>query len=60
MASWKAKMTHKSAGCSLLRDENFSCSLDVLYGSLGKYQNFFEFSFMKTPGSGSGLDPDPH
>jgi hypothetical protein len=41
----RAKMTHKnrkkvrnsrfwSAGCSLLRAEGFSCSLDVLYGGL--------------------------
>ncbi len=41
----RAKMTHKnrkkvrnfmlwSAGCSLLRVEGFSCSLDVLYGGL--------------------------
>jgi hypothetical protein len=37
--SRRAKMTHKiqvlSAGCYLLRDEDFSCSLDVLYGGLG-------------------------
>jgi hypothetical protein len=25
----------RSAGCSPLRDEGFSCSLDVLYGGLG-------------------------
>jgi hypothetical protein len=42
----RAKMTHKnktklinfifiSAGCSLLRAEGFSCSLEVLYGDLG-------------------------
>ncbi len=42
----RAKMTYKSrkklgnfmfwsAGCSLLRAEDFSCSLDVLYGDLG-------------------------
>jgi hypothetical protein len=44
--SWRAKITHKnrkkltnliflSAGCSLLRAEGFSSSLDVLYGGLG-------------------------
>jgi hypothetical protein len=37
--SRRAKMIHKhkkkSAGCSLLRAEGFSCSLDVLYGGLG-------------------------
>jgi hypothetical protein len=44
--SRRAKMTHKnrkkyrifmfwSAGCSLLRAEDFSCSLGVLYGGLG-------------------------
>jgi hypothetical protein len=45
--SRRAKMTHKkqrkvmkvhvfwSAGCSLLRAENFSCSLDVFYGGIG-------------------------
>jgi hypothetical protein len=26
---------YKSAGCSLLRAEGFSCSLDVVYGGLG-------------------------
>jgi hypothetical protein len=40
----------RSAGCSLLRAEGFSCSLDVLYGGLGisklqlllqKISNFF-------------------
>jgi hypothetical protein len=57
-------MTHKniknfiifivsSAGCSILRAKGFSCSLDVLYGSLGisnlqflilkKFFNFFNF-----------------
>jgi hypothetical protein len=34
-----------SAGCSLLRPEGFSSSLDVLQGGLGKSKN---------PGSGSG------
>jgi hypothetical protein len=45
-ASRRAKMTQKnikqllnfiflSAGCSLLRVEGFSCSLEVLYGGLG-------------------------
>jgi hypothetical protein len=44
--SRRAKMTHKnrkksriyiflSTGCSLLRAEGFSCSLNVLYGGLG-------------------------
>ncbi len=52
-----------SAGCSLLRAEGFSCSLDVLYGGLGisklqffikknknlfKAVNFFKFLIMKT------------
>jgi hypothetical protein len=56
----------RSAGCSLLRAEGYSCSLDVLYGRLGisklqilikKYQtkilavNFFQFLVIKT------LDP---
>jgi hypothetical protein len=34
----RAKMTHKnrkSAGCSLLRAQDFFCILDVLYGGLG-------------------------
>ncbi len=58
-----------SAGCSLLRAEGFSCSLGVLYGSLGisKWQflikkikikfpavNFFNFR-SSNPGSGSGI-----
>ncbi len=58
------------AGCSHLRAEGFSCSLDVLYGDLGisKLQflikkikskfffvvNFFQYLVIKT------LDPDPH
>jgi hypothetical protein len=29
------KILFLSAGCSLLRAEGFSCSLDVLYGGLG-------------------------
>jgi hypothetical protein len=34
----------RSAGCSLLRAEDFSCSLDILYGSQGvsKLQVFFK------------------
>jgi hypothetical protein len=53
--SRRAKMTDKirkkvinfmfwSAGCSLLRTEGFSCSLDVLYGGLGisKLQFFYQ------------------
>ncbi len=65
-------MTYKnrkklSAGCSLLRTDGFSFSLDVLYGGLGKSQlhrlknkisffffscNFFQFLVIKT------LEPD--
>ncbi len=57
----------KSAECSLLRAEGFSCSFDVLFGGLGisksqflikKYQIFFQlwifFNFWSSiPGSGS-------
>ncbi len=63
--SIRANMTHRirkklrnflvwSAGCSLLRSEGFSCSLDVLYGGLGisilqfvikKYQIFSAVNF---------------
>ncbi len=60
-----------NTGCSLLRTEGFSCSLDVLYGVLGitklklltkKEEEklsavFFPFSHQKP---GSGLDPDPY
>jgi hypothetical protein len=73
-------MTHKNeenlsfemhARCFLLRDEDLSCSLDVLYGDIGisKLQllikkninftaavNFFQFLVIKTV----GLDPDPY
>ncbi len=71
----KIKMTHKSeqnssARCYIMRDEDFSCSLDVLYGGLGIgklqffYQkirkistvNFFLFLVIKT----LDLNPDPH
>jgi hypothetical protein len=34
----------RSARCSLLRDEDFSCSLDVIYGDLGISQLQFLFS----------------
>ncbi len=63
-----------SAGCSLLRAEDFSCSLCDLYVDLkiGKLQffdpknirksftavNFFRFVVIKT--LDSKLDPDPH
>jgi hypothetical protein len=45
-----------TAGCSLLRAEDFSCSLDVLYKGLGisklqfiikQYQFFFSCKFFK-------------
>ncbi len=58
-----------SAGCSLLRAEGFSCSLDVLYGCLGisKCSIFYLFFVIKTmyPHSLETLDPykinsDPH
>ncbi len=61
----KIKMTHKSEEISLLRDEEFSCSSNVLYGGLGigKLQcsinsavNFFLFLVINT----LDLDPDPH
>jgi hypothetical protein len=32
--SRRAKMIQKSSRCSLLRDEDYSCSLNVLYGGL--------------------------
>jgi hypothetical protein len=68
----KIKMTHKSeenssARCSLLRDKDFSCSSNVLYGDLGirklqcslKKYFFFSCTFFpifgyQNPGSGSG------
>ncbi len=31
-----SRIQNKSAECFLLRAEGFSCSLDVLYGNLGK------------------------
>jgi hypothetical protein len=64
-----------SAGCSLLRAEGFSCSLDVLHGGLGisklKFMikkilhfsdvNFFYFLVIKTldPEQDLELDPEP-
>jgi hypothetical protein len=35
-----------SAGCSLLRAEGFSCSLDVLYGGLGSREGFCKLQFL--------------
>jgi hypothetical protein len=72
----KIKMTHiseenSSARCSLLRDEDFSCSSNVLYGGLGisnlqsmfcqkiiffSAVNFFLFLVIKT----LDLGPEPH
>jgi hypothetical protein len=56
-------------GCSLLRAEGFSCSLDVLYGDIRiskmaifDKKNFLSCKFFPKFGlqnSGSGLDPDP-
>jgi|LakMenEpi03Aug12_release.lakeMendotaPanAssembly.Ray.scaffolds.fasta_scaffold1027594_1 hypothetical protein len=82
--SRRAKITHKnikvtnfhvwSAGCSLLKAEGFSCSLNVLYGGLGisKLQfvclfvvNLFKFLVVKTLDQDADrfqpkmLDPDP-
>jgi hypothetical protein len=60
-------MNHKSEenSRSLLRDEDFSCSLDVLYGGLGifkifkllikKIQFFFSCKILDLD-----PDPDPH
>jgi hypothetical protein len=56
-------MTHKNeenlsfemhARCFLLRDEDFSCSLDVIYGDIGKSK--LQFLVIKTVDQ----DPDPH
>ncbi len=59
-----------SAGCSLLRAEGFSCSLDVLYGGLGisKLQSLIKnikylfllyiFPVFGHQNPWSGLDPD--
>ncbi len=69
-------MTHQSegissAGCSLLIDEDFSCSLDVLYGGLGISElhffiiknvtcNFLKLIFgHQNPRSGSALPENP-
>ncbi len=74
--SRRAKITHKnwkkfwSAGCSLLRADGFSWSLEVLYGGLGiskmqyliqKISIFFSCKFVpilghKNPGFGLDLD----
>jgi hypothetical protein len=55
--SRRAKMTHKlkklrnvmfsSAGCSLLRAEGFSCSLDILYEGLGNGTSKLQFLIYK-------------
>ncbi len=60
-----------SAGCSLLKDESFSCSLNVLYGGLGisklqflikkrytKLSAVFFSSIFGHQKPVSGLDPD--
>ncbi len=65
----KKNFMFRSAGCSLLRAEDFSCSLGVLYGGLGNKSfarlyikknfaavNFFKILAIKT----LNLDPDPH
>ncbi len=43
-----------SAGCSFLRAEGFSCSLDI-----SKFQLYFFSSVFGHQNPGSGLDPDP-
>jgi hypothetical protein len=73
----RTNMTHKnrkklinfifvSAGCSLLRAEGFSCSLNALYGGLGIFFScifFLKFLVMKPmdtdPDSLEMLVPDP-
>ncbi len=67
--SRRAKMTHKSARCCLLRAEGFSCCLSVLYGGLGisklpflmkkkilHFSAVFFSSFFFTWNAGSGSD----
>ncbi len=67
--SRRVKMTHKerkklrkftfwSAGCSLLMNEGFSCSLDVLFRGLGVSELHFFSSIFGHKNPGSGLDPD--
>ncbi len=69
---WR-KFKFWSARCSLLRNEDFSCSLDVLYEGLEisklqflikKYKFLFSCKFLQifghqNPGYWIGLDPDP-
>jgi hypothetical protein len=54
-----------------LKDEDFYCSLDVLYGGLGikklhfssnfiSYVNFFQFLVIKTLDLDPDSYPDPH
>ncbi len=65
-------MNHKNAGCIFSKAEGFSCSLDVLYGCLGKSKKlkkdnccsavfFLKLLVIKTqdPGPDSLKLPDP-